>query len=171
MVFYISFYFCFIVRRKAAGGRIVDTSQTVVNNQEHPAQNHNDSIDSIDSPEPKEHRYHDDSIASPEPKEDRYYILETNPEKFSLKLRKINKRLQRSKRPLNLKRPHKSKRPSDETRFDLYNHFPIVDKAKSATRCKHPDCKNQTTHFYCNKCNVHLCLTKKRNCFASFHQK
>lgn len=96
-----------------------------------------------------------DSIDSPNPKEDE---LQSNP----WKKRKLNEASARK---------NGSKQPPDETRFDEYNHLPLIDEKKSATRCKNPECKNQSTHVYCEKCNVHLCLTIKRNCFYKFHKK
>lgn len=62
--------------------------------------------------------------------------------------------------------------PLDVSRYDRINHLPKMDLLKNATKCKNSPCsRNNRTHFYCTKCNVHLCLTKDRNCFAEFHKK
>ncbi|KAL4088559.1 hypothetical protein QTP88_023651 [Uroleucon formosanum] len=62
--------------------------------------------------------------------------------------------------------------PLDVSRYDRLDHMPKIDCLKNATKCKNPMCsRNNRTHFYCTKCNVHLCLTKERNCFADFHKK
>lgn len=58
------------------------------------------------------------------------------------------------------------KKPRNELRYDEISHFPEVDKKRNASRCK--DCKG-STHFFCSKCNVHLCLNSNRNCFEDFH--
>lgn len=48
-------------------------------------------------------------------------------------------------------------------------HLPIVaTHLKNAVRCKNPGCKLKTK-FYCEKCNLFLCLTGSNNCFRSFH--
>lgn len=60
------------------------------------------------------------------------------------------------------------KRPMNEIRYDAVNHWPELDGKKTGTRCKNEDCK-QKSHFYCSKCEVHLCLTKDRNCFKKYH--
>lgn len=62
--------------------------------------------------------------------------------------------------------------PPDITRYDMKDHLPGFDKFKFSTKCKNPACNNKIkTHCFCTKCNVHLCLTKKRNCFYDFHHK
>lgn len=60
-------------------------------------------------------------------------------------------------------------RPISEIRYDMTDHMPFLDDNKEGKRCKN-NC-NKRTHFYCDKCKVHLCLTKKKNCFASYHRK
>ncbi|XP_043263908.1 piggyBac transposable element-derived protein 3-like [Colletes gigas] len=62
------------------------------------------------------------------------------------------------------------KRPIREIQHDNVDHMPQIDDKKEATRCKMPLCKGRT-HFYCDKCRVHLCLVKERNCFERFHRK
>lgn len=51
-------------------------------------------------------------------------------------------------------------------RYDRYDHIASIDDKKSASRCQL--CR-KTTHFYCEKCEVNLCLVKKRNCFKEYH--
>ncbi|CAK9827646.1 hypothetical protein ANTRET_LOCUS5324 [Anthophora retusa] len=60
--------------------------------------------------------------------------------------------------------------PCAHYNYDNVDHMPQIDNKKEATRCKLPLCKGRT-HFYCDKCRVHLCLVKKRNCFERFHRK
>lgn len=57
-----------------------------------------------------------------------------------------------------------------ETRFDKYDHFAHHDGKPSASRCKNDTC-NLKTNYFCRKCNLHLCLTKKRNCFYDYHHQ
>lgn len=55
--------------------------------------------------------------------------------------------------------------PSADIRKDRVGHFPhFADKQQ---RCHH--CKTGYSSIQCSKCKVHLCLVKKRNCFADFH--
>ncbi|XP_022174122.1 piggyBac transposable element-derived protein 3-like [Myzus persicae] len=61
---------------------------------------------------------------------------------------------------------------SDAVRYDRIYHMPQMDSLKNATKCKNPTCsRNNRTHFFCKKCNVHLCLTRDRNCFEEYHTK
>lgn len=60
--------------------------------------------------------------------------------------------------------------PVDEVRLDGYNHLPAIDDKSFASRCKFPECKSRT-HNMCLKCNVHLCITKKQNCFLIYHTR
>lgn len=48
------------------------------------------------------------------------------------------------------------------------HHWPIHDQKKIRSRCKMPSCGSFSS-IYCLKCGNHLCLTRKRNCFMSFH--
>jgi hypothetical protein len=51
---------------------------------------------------------------------------------------------------------------------DRVGHFPIYDKFRQ--RCKLcPRRKAAFSYIKCEKCNVHLCLNKDRNCFLLFH--
>lgn len=61
-------------------------------------------------------------------------------------------------------------RPIKDLRFDGYQHIPMYDENKEASRCKNEGCKNRT-HIFCEKCKVHLCILKGRNCFSIFHTK
>lgn len=60
-------------------------------------------------------------------------------------------------------------RPSPGLQKDHVGHLPAFDDKKEATRCKNTNCK-QRTHYYCKKCQVHLCLVKDRMCFTIFHE-
>lgn len=68
------------------------------------------------------------------------------------------------------KRRNAEIRPSKEIRQYLFDHCPEYDDKKEATRCKNLNCKNRT-HVFCEKCRVHLCFMKGRNCFKTFHFK
>lgn len=52
-------------------------------------------------------------------------------------------------------------------RFDGIEHWPDMSGV-TRIRCKDDGCSNKTNVF-CTKCQVHLCLTTKRNCFKNFH--
>ena len=56
--------------------------------------------------------------------------------------------------------------PPDEVRLDQVAHMPFVSDKR--LRYKLSGCPGQTK-FFCKKCNVHLCLDKNKNCFASYH--
>lgn len=58
-------------------------------------------------------------------------------------------------------------RPSTEIARDGIGHFPAHDDG-CGTRCKLTGCKGKS-RIKCIKCKVHLCLTKDKNCFLSFH--
>lgn len=60
------------------------------------------------------------------------------------------------------------KLPRNSIRYDGNNHLPRLDSKKSATRCKNKDCDGRS-HFFCVKCDVHLCIQKNRRCFEDFH--
>lgn len=57
-------------------------------------------------------------------------------------------------------------RPIDDIRYDGFGHLPFVEERG---RCRL--CKNGQSSTMCTKCNVRLCLSKKRNCFVDFHVK
>jgi len=70
--------------------------------------------------------------------------------------------------------PRRKNRPVDQTPLeevtqDGFHHFPMYDERKEAIRCKRMNCRGRT-HVQCTKCRVHLCFTKKTNCFFDFHQ-
>lgn len=60
--------------------------------------------------------------------------------------------------------------PIIEVRYDRIDHFPQIDDKDFASRCKFADCKGRSRTL-CSKCKVHLCLTKKSNCFVKYHSK
>ncbi len=59
--------------------------------------------------------------------------------------------------------------PGIDKRTDGYDHWPTVDELTTARMCRNTDCKSRT-RFRCQKCNVYLCLTGKKNCFTAFHK-
>lgn len=65
------------------------------------------------------------------------------------------------------KRAKYERRPINEIRYDSKDHLPDVDKSRGS-RCKNENCKF-TTHIFCTKCRVHLCLLADRNCYKKFH--
>lgn len=56
--------------------------------------------------------------------------------------------------------------PQLDVRTDQVAHF--VCEKKERQRCKKPGC-GLKTFFFCVKCNIYLCINKKRNCFSDFH--
>ncbi|XP_068084817.1 piggyBac transposable element-derived protein 3-like [Anabrus simplex] len=62
------------------------------------------------------------------------------------------------------------RRPLREVQIDSVDHLPEHDGNKEPTRCKKINC-TQRSHIICRKCGVHLCINKKRNCFAAFHKQ
>lgn len=66
---------------------------------------------------------------------------------------------------------HKAEiRPDIDIRLDTINHFPVHSDKALPTRCKNIGCDGRS-RWKCSKCDVHLCLTIKNNCFYSFHHK
>uniref|UniRef100_A0A3B4A161 PiggyBac transposable element-derived protein domain-containing protein n=1 Tax=Periophthalmus magnuspinnatus TaxID=409849 RepID=A0A3B4A161_9GOBI len=57
--------------------------------------------------------------------------------------------------------------PTQEVRSDSVGHWPVMETVRQ--RCKRPNCKGLTVSK-CVKCNVHLCLSKRKNCFRDFHE-
>lgn len=55
-----------------------------------------------------------------------------------------------------------------DLRFDKFDHWAKIDDKNSRSRCKILGC-NSITHVFCTKCNVHICFTRKRNCFFNYH--
>lgn len=74
-------------------------------------------------------------------------------------------------------KPKKTKyetKPLPAIRFDEKSHWIKIDEEKTGHRCKFENCgepgkPGKPTRYFCEKCNVHLCLTAKRNCFRDFH--
>lgn len=60
----------------------------------------------------------------------------------------------------------KNSTPCIDVRYDGISHWPIPVAEKQ--RCRF--CQSYS-RMECEKCNVHLCLIKERNCFKNFHQK
>ena len=60
-------------------------------------------------------------------------------------------------------------RPNSDVRFDQFRHFPTAIDALGQ-RCKMESC-HRRSRIKCEKFDVFLCLTKKRNCFKAFHIK
>lgn len=58
--------------------------------------------------------------------------------------------------------------PVSDVRFDGVHHYPAIRLERR--RCKRDRC-NKITQVACTKCNVHLCLSSKQNCFIAFHTK
>ena len=56
--------------------------------------------------------------------------------------------------------------PQADIRLDRYGHFPAISDTRAT--CKLPGCTGKI-FMYCMKCNVHLCCSKKKNCFYEFH--
>lgn len=57
-------------------------------------------------------------------------------------------------------------RPTQDVQRDQMSHWP---EHSDKQRCKNGGC-NKYLVIKCNKCNVHLCLNKHKNCFIEFHQ-
>lgn len=58
--------------------------------------------------------------------------------------------------------------PPKDVRLDNIGHFP--EHTEGRHRCKVPSCTSRS-RIRCMKCNVHLCLSDKQNCFTEFHQR
>ncbi|XP_063237795.1 piggyBac transposable element-derived protein 3-like [Bacillus rossius redtenbacheri] len=59
-------------------------------------------------------------------------------------------------------------RPGVEVQQDGVDHMPIHESEKLGTRCKMPKCTGRS-RILCQKCRVHLCLNKDKNCFLMYH--
>ena len=55
----------------------------------------------------------------------------------------------------------------DPVQMNGFGHFPSYEK--NWQRCKFPPCKEHFSYIMCAKCEVTLCLNKKRNCFLDYH--
>lgn len=60
-------------------------------------------------------------------------------------------------------------RPFEEVRFDHIDHLPTFI-CEYPVRCKYEGCKLRSP-VKCIKCNVHLCFTKRNECFRLYHIK
>ncbi|XP_057685429.1 piggyBac transposable element-derived protein 3-like isoform X7 [Corythoichthys intestinalis] len=58
--------------------------------------------------------------------------------------------------------------PAKEIRTDAVGHWPVLENTRQ--RCKLPKCTGQSV-FRCEKCLVHLCLKRNKNCFSEFHSQ
>lgn len=59
-------------------------------------------------------------------------------------------------------------RPLFDLRYDGFDHLPLHDENKNASRCKFEGCDGKSRVF-CSKCAVHLCLNSRKNCFHAYH--
>ena len=57
--------------------------------------------------------------------------------------------------------------PVEDIRFDGVGHFPSFGEKRQ--RCR--NCPDGFSFVNCQKCKIHLCLNKSRNCFVSYHVK
>lgn len=56
----------------------------------------------------------------------------------------------------------------EESRYDRRNHLPVCTEKWS--RCELEKC-DSVSPVICDKCKVHLCLDKHKNCFKEYHIK
>ena len=63
-------------------------------------------------------------------------------------------------------RSYKKKLPPKSVIEDQVGHFAIALPKRGM--CRKPQCKGQPV-TYCLKCEVHLCMTKGKQCFLDFH--
>lgn len=68
------------------------------------------------------------------------------------------------------KRSRKENIPPTDFRQDSGEHLPVFIASKSNARCKMPGCTKKT-FIKCNRCGVHLCIKREKNCFFEFHTK
>lgn len=61
-------------------------------------------------------------------------------------------------------------KPFEEVRFDHTDHIPTFKNCEYPIRCKFEGCKLRSP-VKCIKCNVHLCFTKRNECFRLYHTK
>ena len=66
--------------------------------------------------------------------------------------------------PLKRRRAPDENIPVEIVKKDHIDHLP---KHSTRGRCKF--CKTGFSRWMCGKCNVHLCLNEKNNCFTDFH--
>ena len=70
-------------------------------------------------------------------------------------------------RPM-LKRKRTVPIPSQPRRLSGNKHLPEVADIKNSMRCRNADCSAKSK-VRCMSCDVFLCLSGARNCFAEFH--
>jgi len=81
--------------------------------------------------------------------------------------RKWGRRSNELQRRLDVKIPRSgAPNPQIDVRTDAVAHWPVFGESRQ--RCRVPNCKG-ITETRCEKCDIPLCLTKKRNCFKFFH--
>ena len=55
----------------------------------------------------------------------------------------------------------------------LDGHLPAHAHSKNGSRCRYVDDKGKScggkSRWFCEKCNIPLCLNEHKNCFAKFH--
>lgn len=56
------------------------------------------------------------------------------------------------------------------SQFDEKSHWPLHDGKDCRSRCKMAGC-NFFSHWFCGKCQKHLCMTSNRNCFYAYHHQ
>lgn len=71
---------------------------------------------------------------------------------------------------IGIKMCQKVQKKCTQKSYDKTRHWPFVDKRESRSRCKFAGCKG-FTHIFCTKCEMHFCITSKRNCFYKFHNE
>ncbi|XP_014675102.1 PREDICTED: piggyBac transposable element-derived protein 3-like [Priapulus caudatus] len=69
--------------------------------------------------------------------------------------------------PPPLKKNRVNPRPIADVQYDHIDHLPLYVDERQRCKC----CSEKFSQVKCQKCGVHLCLNKNRNCFIAFHQK
>ena len=69
------------------------------------------------------------------------------------------------------KRPCSSASIQLDIRYDMIDHFPIFEDRRNRCKLCPSGAKDGFTFVKCNKCGIHLCLNKNRNCFYLYHHK
>lgn len=63
---------------------------------------------------------------------------------------------------------YESPRSSPTQKTHQRMHLPELMKIKNSMRCKQNNCKKKTK-FFCNICQIYLCITSEHNCFYNYH--